>query len=250
MDHQVVDLLVDVVQGEEGDGLVVPGPPAYGVSLLSDPEIPLVGEHRPLGGSRRPRCIDDPGNILAAPLCHEVLEAARILVEALSAQGEQLVETHHHRVLEMSQPFHVPNDHLPERRGVPPKGQGLVELLLIFADVDDRARMADHVFALLHRVCRVDADEGRPGGHRPQCRIEPFGLIFADYRHVVSPANAERAQAEGHLTDLLQVFRPADVVPDAEVFPPHRNPSGISGNHLNQCFRQCIDDHGFSLLFS
>ena len=78
MDHQVVDLLVDVVQGEEGDGLVVPGPPAYGVRLLPDPEIPLVGEHRPFGRARGSRGVDDPGDILAASLRHEALERAAV----------------------------------------------------------------------------------------------------------------------------------------------------------------------------
>ena len=77
MDHQVEDLLIDMVQGEEGDGLVVPGPPAHGVRLLPDPEIPLVGEHRPFGGARGSRGVDDPGDILAAPLGHEVHRRGR-----------------------------------------------------------------------------------------------------------------------------------------------------------------------------
>ena len=145
---------------------------------------------------------------------------------ALSAQVKQVVEAHHHRVLEMPEPFHVPDDHLSERRCVLPEGKRLVELLLVFADVDHRAGMADDILALLHGVRRVDPDEGGPGGHRPQGRIEPLGLILADDGHVVPLADAECVQAEGHLPDLLQVFRPGDVVPDAEVLPPHRHPSG------------------------
>ena len=143
--------------------------------------------------------------------------------------------------MKCSQPFHVPDDHLPERRRVLPEGQRLVELLLIFADVDHRARMADHIFALLYRIRRVDADEGRPGGHRPQGRIEPFGLILADDGHVVPLADTEGVQAEGHLPDLLQVFRPADVVPDAEVLSSASPPGPGSATNRYQRLRQGFD---------
>jgi len=107
--------------------------------------------------------------------------------------------------------------------------------------------MADHILAFLGRVRRIDPDKGRPGGHRPQRRKEPLGLILADDGDMVPFGDAELSQSEGHIADILEIGRPGNVVPDAQVLVSHRNPFGLLAGDPDQGLGQCIDHHTFFL---
>ncbi len=132
------------------------------------------------------------------------------------SQGQKVFETHHHGVLEVLQPFEIPDDDLLEPGNFIPEAQGLVQLLFIFDKVEAGFRMVHNILTLFPAIRGVHSDGRAPRMHRSQVDVNPFRTVFADDRDTLSILNSQRNQGQANFFYLLVVLVPGHIMPDAQ----------------------------------
>jgi hypothetical protein len=199
-----------------------------------------VAEHRAFrhaGGAGR---IDDDGCVVG-------LAGRECGVDRRAEFGRFALAERHHRgkghqavLLVVAHAFHIDaNDggQVGQAAFVALGIEHLVGLLVIAADDDLGARVAQDVLQLRPRIGRINAQTRAADHLRREIGVEPFRRVVARDCKPIAGAEAERMEPDGETPRFLEVLVPARAPPHAEILLAQRQAFALRFGAIFQCLR-------------
>ena len=186
-----------------------------------------VTDHRALRSARGSRRIGHDHQVLGFGRANFTLPALGMVREPGPPHVKQLLDADALLVVETPQPFHVEDDDLLKRRRGFPDFEHLVQLLLVFGEVEARTAVGDQVLDLVGTVGGVDSVGDTACTDDSEIREQPFPVDFRRNGADIAALKPQRLQSESDQTGLLAVVPPRVLVPDAEVLFANGHPVGL-----------------------
>jgi hypothetical protein len=171
-----------------------------------------VREHHALGLARRPRGVDDRGQLLGTDGTRAVavvLRNAPPVPNRLVPARRQVVESDHRPTVAVRG---IQGDNRLDGGQQVPDGLHFLQLDLGRDDDDAGTGIVEDVLDLSLVEGRIDGDRHRP--EREDCKVaqDPLRPALGDDRHAVAGRDTERGQSERDLADPLEHFARAHAV--------------------------------------
>ena len=231
-------LLADPRQGQERHVVVVGRHRVGPLQLVRHRQEVGVGEHRQLGPAGGAGGRAQEGDVVGLDRRHLAGEGVRRAGVGFGAQGFHGLEAGQAgRLVAVHSPVVVVDDVLQLGQPVP-HFQHLVHLLLVLGDHDPgRRRLQQPRQLRRHGVLVQPQGEGAQALGR-QLGDRPLGPVVAHDCDAVALADAQRVQSQGEAPDPVQVARPGDLLPDAELLLAQgdaaRGPLGVADQEARE----------------
>ena len=175
-----------------------------------------VADHGALGRAGGAGGVDQHADVVRPALLDAGAELLFRVGDAV-AQLVELVQEHHHGVLEIAQALAVEHDHFLQGGHLVAHGQVFVQLLVVLHEQEGGAAVVDQVGELLGAVGGVNAVADAAGAGDAKVTVEPFLIVLAEDRHRLAPFQAHRQQRHADGAGVFVVVPPAVALPDAQV---------------------------------
>ena len=216
-------LLADPGEREEGDELVLFELAVHLHQVRRHAEQVAERQHRPLGEPGRAGGVADEREVLVLRRGDVLREEPRVALLQLPPEVLDLLEIEQERLPVPPHPARVAVDDVADLGELLLHVEDLVDLLLVLGDDERGVGVVDDVRHLLERGVLVQPQRDRARRLRRHLGPHPLGPVVADDGHLVPGLEAEGDHAEGEVLDVVVVFLPAELLPDAELLFAHRD---------------------------